>query len=80
VLLDLGLPGMDGFDVLAEIRRLDSATQVVIHTGLALADARRRALEGGAVELLEKPLALEALAALLGAAPRAQNGVQTPRS
>ncbi len=81
VLLDLCLPGLDGFGVLAEIRRLDPAARVVIHTGMALPDARRRALAGGAVELLEKPLALEQLAALLAAAsPHAQSGAGAPGS
>lgn len=80
VLLDIGLPGIDGFDVLAQVRCFAPATRVVIHTGMALPDGRRRAQEAGAVELLEKPLALAQLAALLAATGGVQSGVQTPRS
>lgn len=66
MLLDVGLPGMNGFEVLARVRAANAAPRVVLHTGLALPDGRRRALAAGAVELLEKPLSLPRLAALLG--------------
>jgi CheY-like chemotaxis protein len=65
VLLDVGLPGMNGFEVLARVRALHAATQVLLHTGLALPNARRRALAAGAVELLEKPLSLPRIEALI---------------
>lgn len=65
VLLDVGLPDASGFAVLSALRTRRPGLRVALHSGLALADGRRRAIEGGAVDLLEKPLSLPALLALL---------------
>lgn len=67
VLLDVSLPGDDGFSVLRSVRERHPAVRVVMHTGLALGDGRRRAIEGGAIDLLEKPLSVPELSALLRA-------------
>jgi DNA-binding response OmpR family regulator len=65
VLLDVGLPDASGFEVLSALRARHPALRVALHSGLVLADGRRRAIEGGAVDLLEKPLSLPAFLALL---------------
>lgn len=65
ILLDIGLPGMSGFEVLARVQALNHTTRVLLHTGLALPDARRRARAAGAVDLLEKPLSIPRLESLL---------------
>jgi DNA-binding response OmpR family regulator len=70
VLLDVGLPDASGFDVLSALRARFPTVRVAIHSGLALADGRRRAIEGGAADLLEKPLSLPALVALMTGNPR----------
>ena len=57
VVLDIGLPGMDGWEVLNRIRR-DEATKhmpVVVLTAHAEEESRRRANEGGADAFVTKP-------------------------
>lgn len=57
VVLDIGLPGMDGWEVLDRIRR-DESTQhipVVVLTAHAEEESRRRANEGGADAFVTKP-------------------------
>lgn len=57
VVLDIGLPGMDGWQVLDRIRK-DDATHdipVVVLTAHAEEESRRRANEGGADAFVTKP-------------------------
>lgn len=54
VLLDLGLPDMDGLRVLEDLRRTDSAVPVIVLT--AHATERGLSLELGADEFLVKPV------------------------
>lgn len=57
LVLDIGLPGMDGWQVLDHIRS-DSATRslpVVVLTAHAEEESRRRADEGGADAFVTKP-------------------------
>jgi len=63
LLVDLGLPGVDGFDLVRRIRRSGKSTPVLIVTARdALAD-RVSALDLGADDYLVKPFALPELAA-----------------
>ena len=58
VLLDLVMPGVDGFEVLDELRRSvpdGDAPAVVVVTGDVEPDARFRALERGAADVVTKP-------------------------
>lgn len=54
VLLDITMPGMDGFEALPHIRSVAPQTLVVVLTGLSGEEVRRKALGLGAVGLLEK--------------------------
>lgn len=54
VVLDLAMPGIDGLEVLGQIRRLPHAPAVVIHSGFDAATMRERVLALGAAEYLEK--------------------------
>ncbi|MFC3675492.1 response regulator transcription factor [Ferrovibrio xuzhouensis] len=54
VLLDLGLPGIGGFEVLATLRR-DSQIPVIILSGLDETDAKIQALDLGADDYVTKP-------------------------
>jgi two-component system copper resistance phosphate regulon response regulator CusR len=63
VILDLGLPGRDGADVLRELREWDRRTPVVILTARdALAD-KVAGLEAGADDYVTKPFRFEELLA-----------------
>lgn len=65
VLLDLGLPGIDGFEVL-ERMRLDAATReipVIVLTGRDPHAARDKAIALGAQDFLTKPAENEELLA-----------------
>jgi DNA-binding NarL/FixJ family response regulator len=43
VLLDVEMPGLDGFGAAEEIRRLRPQTDLVLHTGMLVDDRRRKA-------------------------------------
>jgi CheY-like chemotaxis protein len=71
VLLDIGLPGMDGYEVARRLRALPGGRGVLLValTGYGQDDDQRRAREAGFDHHLIKPADLEALAGLLAAAP-----------
>lgn len=68
VLLDQKMPGMQGTEVLAEIRRLAPSTRVVMLTAHASLDLATAALAGGASHFLAKPMTPELLRAAVAAA------------
>ncbi len=55
VTLDLVMPGMDGLEVLAELRRLDPAAKVLILSSIVQPEIEAKARSLGAVGILEKP-------------------------
>jgi len=63
VLLDLGLPDMDGEELLGRLLSLDAArgVPVIVVTADADVDTRRRVLERGAAQALAKPFDVPAL-------------------
>jgi two-component system OmpR family response regulator len=63
VVLDLVLPGADGFEVLGGFRRRGQRTPVLILTARDAVDDRVRGLDGGADDYLTKPFALPELLA-----------------
>lgn len=77
--LDIGLPGMDGYQLAAELRRLRAgscaAVQFIALTGYGQAGDKTRALAAGFHRHLTKPVDIDALLLALrdgppGAAPR----------
>jgi len=68
VLLDLGMPGLDGYDVARWIRQRAShaGTRIVALTGWGDAAERARTVEAGFDAHLVKPVDIAALQALLG--------------
>jgi two-component system cell cycle response regulator DivK len=58
ILLDMQLPGMDGYDVARLLRRLDSlrATPIVAVTSYAMVGDREKSLEAGCNGYIEKPI------------------------
>lgn len=67
VLLDIGLPGMDGLTLLQRLREGDARTQVVLLTARDGVDDRIRGLDLGADDYVVKPVALSELAARIRA-------------
>jgi two-component system copper resistance phosphate regulon response regulator CusR len=61
LILDLGLPGMDGFDVLEALRERDPDLPVVVLTARAGVTDTRAGVEHGANAYLSKPFAFEEL-------------------
>ncbi|KAB0485748.1 MULTISPECIES: response regulator [Pseudomonas] len=74
VLLDLGLPGKDGLDVLDSIRRRNNAVPLLIVTAREGLDDRLRGLDGGADDYLLKPFAMAELLARIRAVLRRKGG------
>jgi len=63
VLLDIGLPGMDGFHVLSEIRSRGQRLPVIFLTARDELDDKITGLEGGADDYMTKPFRFEELIA-----------------
>ncbi|MBI2891928.1 MAG: response regulator [Deltaproteobacteria bacterium] len=60
-LLDIGLPGMDGYEVARRLRELDDDVRVIAVTGFSRDGDRARSLAAGFDAHLVKPVDLEAL-------------------
>lgn len=74
VLLDLGLPGKDGLDVLDGIRARNNPVPLLIITARDSLDDRLRGLDGGADDYLLKPFAMAELLARIRAVLRRKGG------
>lgn len=74
VLLDLGLPGKDGLDVLDTIRAHNNPVPLLIITARDGLDDRLRGLDGGADDFLLKPFAMAELLARMRAVLRRRGG------
>jgi CheY-like chemotaxis protein len=61
VLSDINMPGMDGLELLREVKRAWPHLPVMIVTAYGDDERRRQAAEGGAVEFLSKPLDFDLL-------------------
>lgn len=63
MVLDLGLPRMDGMDVLSHLRTEFPETAVLVLTGRSGLDVKLRCLDSGADDLLLKPFSFQELTA-----------------
>lgn len=78
VLLDLGLPGKDGLEVLSSIRAKDNPVPLLIITARDGLDDRLRGLDGGADDYVLKPFEMAELLARMRAVLRRKGGNAAP--
>ena len=74
LILDLGLPGMAGFEVLKRLRARNDAVPVLILTAADSVEQRVRGLDLGADDFMAKPFALSELEARVRALVRRSIG------
>lgn len=65
VLTDLRLPGIDGLELLACLRRQNTFTPVVVMTAFGSVETAVQAMKAGAVDFLTKPFSLDHLVTVL---------------
>ena len=70
VVLDLNLPGQDGWSVLAQLRQAQSPARVIILTARGEVEHRVRGLKAGADDYLAKPFSMDELVARVEALGR----------
>ena len=73
ILSDINMPGMDGLDLLSEIKRRYPELPVMMVTAYGDDERRRRAEELGAAEFLIKPVDFDLLRVRLRQLPNAAN-------
>ena len=61
IVLDLRMPGMDGFEVLRSVKKSNPQVQVIILTGHGGDAEEQTAYRMGAYNFLKKPMAIDAL-------------------
>ncbi len=79
LILDLGMPGLDGLEVLKRLRERDQRIPTLILTARDSLAERVKALNAGADDFLTKPFALAELEARLHALVRRARGSEHPR-
>jgi len=77
VLLDLSLPGMDGLDVLREMRSGGNRSAVLVLTARGALDERVRGLDLGADDYMTKPFEVAELEARVRVLLRRQAGLRS---
>ena len=78
VILDLGLPGISGREVLASLRQQGNDTPVLILTARDTVDERIQGLDAGADDYMTKPFDLDELSARARALLRRRSGRSAP--
>lgn len=78
LILDLGLPKIDGLEVLRRLRRRNSTLPVLILSGREQPEEKVAGLDLGADDYLVKPFSLNELQARVRALLRRGHGVATP--
>jgi FixJ family two-component response regulator len=61
VITDIHMPGMSGFELQEQLRQSNEPIPVIMITARTEPDLERRAISGGAIGLLRKPLDIEML-------------------
>lgn len=61
VLMDIQMPGMNGFEATQEIKRLNNRTPVIAQTSFAMIGEKERCLQAGCDDFITKPLNIDTL-------------------
>jgi CheY-like chemotaxis protein len=77
ILSDINMPGMDGLDLLGEVKRRYPELPVMMVTAYGDDERRRRAKELGAAEFLSKPIDFDRLRVRLRQLPNAVDSGRT---
>jgi len=56
IILDVSLPGIDGYEVLRRVRMIDSSVPVIAFTAHAGHNSRERAIQTGFNDVITKPV------------------------
>lgn len=78
VVLDIGLPRRNGFDILKRVREADIDTPILLLTALSDIDDRVKGLDAGADDYLTKPFNFSEITARLRALVRRASGQIKP--
>lgn len=65
ILMDIKMPGMDGYEATRQIRTFNNRVAIIAQTAYALSGERARAIEAGCDDYISKPLDLELLIKLI---------------
>lgn len=79
ILLDVSLPGMDGFEVLNTLRKRHTTGSILLLTAHDLESDRVKGLDLGADDYVTKPFSLPELEARIRALIRRSQSVRSPR-
>ena len=66
IICDIMMPGIDGFEFLEQMRKLEIKTPVIITTGFATVENAVRSLQSGAIDFLPKPFTFDELISCVG--------------
>lgn len=80
IILDVLLPGVDGFEVCRKLRARGDATPVLMLTARATVDDRITGLDAGADDYLTKPFSFRELVARVRALLRREPQLHSPSS
>jgi signal transduction histidine kinase len=61
VLMDIQMPGMNGFEATQEIKRINNRTPVIAQTSFAMIGEKERCLQAGCDDFITKPLNIDSL-------------------
>ncbi|MBN2487063.1 MAG: tetratricopeptide repeat protein [Bacteroidales bacterium] len=61
VLMDIQMPGIDGYEATQEIKRINNRTPVIAQTSFALIGEKERCLQAGCDDFITKPLNIDLL-------------------
>ena len=65
VLMDIGLPDIDGYDAIRKIKQQKPDLKIIAQTAFAASEDRFKALEAGCIDYISKPLKSKTLLSLV---------------